>query len=225
MLNYAVDPECLCPLLPAGVELDSFDGVTYASIVAFRFLNTRVRGLGIPFHRDFDEINLRFYVRRQAEDGQWRRGVVFVKEIVPRLAIAMVARLFYNENYVAMPTRHHLGANETGLFVDYGWRFKGHWNELKFQSTGLPKMADPGSLEEFITEHYWGYAAQPDGGCVEYQVEHPRWRIWQPKTATLDCDVGILYGAEIASHFRAAPRSAFLAEGSPVKVLPGRRLT
>src|SRR3954468_20670393 len=107
MLNYQVDPAILHPHLPRGTELDIWNGRHYISLVGFRFLNTRVLGVPIPFHRNFEEVNLRFYVRRKGPEG-WRRGVVFIAEIVPRFAIAAVARLFYNENYVALPTRHKL---------------------------------------------------------------------------------------------------------------------
>src|SRR6185503_10439864 len=96
MLNYEVDPSVLHPLVPRGTELDTWHGRTYASVVGFLFLDTRVLGLAIPFHRDFEEVNLRFYVRRREAEA-WRRGVVFIKEIVPRWAIATVARVAYNE--------------------------------------------------------------------------------------------------------------------------------
>ncbi len=64
MLNYEIDPVILRPFVPSGTELDSWNGKTYVSIVGFLFLKTRVRGLAIPFHQNFEEINLRFYVRR-----------------------------------------------------------------------------------------------------------------------------------------------------------------
>src|SRR6185295_273969 len=107
MLNYEIDPAILRRFVPRGTELDAWNGKTFVSLVGFLFLNTRVMGLPIPFHENFEEINLRFYVRRKADEG-WRRGVVFIKEIVPRAAIAWVARWLYNENYVALPTGHAL---------------------------------------------------------------------------------------------------------------------
>ncbi|MDB6110639.1 MAG: hypothetical protein JWR69_2389 [Pedosphaera sp.] len=223
MLNYEIDPEVLRPYLPAGTELDAWNGRTYVSMVAFLFLNTRVRGMAIPFHRNFEEINLRFYVRRRGPDG-WQRGVVFVKEIVPRFAIAAMARLFYNENYVALPTRHKLEVSAESVMADYGWRLKGRWNRLRVKTTGSFKFVEPGSLEEFITEHYWGYAAQGDGGCVEYRVAHPAWPIWQTEEAGLDCDVDALYGDRFAAWLKAAPSSSFLAEGSEVTVLDGTKI-
>ena len=225
MLNYEVPPEILAPLVPAGTELDSWEGKTFASMVGFLFLDARVRGIAIPGHRDFEEVNLRFYVRREAEDG-WRRGVVFVKEIVPRFAIASTARLLYGEKYVSLPMRHAITGDPTrgGMHVTYGWRFQGRWNGIGAGVGGAPQAAAAGSEEEFITEHYWGYSSLRGGGCVEYQVEHPRWRVWKLLRPVLDCDVAALYGRQFAAPLTGEPSSAFLADGSEVAVYPGRRV-
>jgi uncharacterized protein YqjF (DUF2071 family) len=225
MLNYRLPPEILQPFVPPGTELDAWNGKTFASIVGFLFLDTRVWGIAVPWHRDFEEVNLRFYVRRRAEDG-WRRGVVFVKEMVPRLAVAALARLLYGERYVALPMRHAVAGDPArgGMSVSYGWRRRGRWNGIGGAVSGTPEAAAPGSEEEFITEHYWGYAARRDGGCVEYRVEHPRWRVWPLARPALDCDVAGLYGEPFAAPLASAPSSAFLADGSEVAVYPGRRV-
>ena len=223
MLNYEVDPALLRPLVPAGTELDAWGGVTYASVVGFLFLDTRVLGIPIPFHRDFEELNLRFYVRRRGPEG-WRRGVVFVKEIVPRFAIAAVARVVYNENYVALPMRHRVDLSvETGGTVEYGCRHGGRWSTVRAEVRGPARSLAEGSEEEFITEHYWGYARQRDGGTVEYQVEHPRWNVWRAESAALDCDVAALYGPGFVDALSAPPRSALVADGSQIIVRRGRR--
>ena len=222
MLNYAVDPEVLAPRLPAGTELDLWRGEALVSMVAFRFLGTRLLGLPVPLHRDFDEINLRFYVRRRGPEGM-RRGVVFVKEVVPKRAIAWVARRFYGENYVYAPTRHQLPGYGSATLA-FEWRTGGRWQRLAADLAGASKLPDEGSEERFITEHYWGYAAQRDGGTVEYRVEHPPWTVWPAANATLDCDVAALYGGEFAPFLTVPPRSAFVATGSPVAVRWGRRL-
>ena len=228
MLNYEVPHGLLLPLVPAGTELDAFDGVTMVSVVGFRFLDTRVLGLPVPGHRDFDEVNLRFYVRRRAEDGGWRRAVVFVRELVPRRAVALVARWCYNEPYTAVPMRHDLAidgiADGAPAHARYLWRLGGRWHELEIAVAQRPALPTPGSEAEFITEHYWGYTAQRDGGCKEYQVMHPPWRVWPAAAASLACDVGTVYGAGFAECLRVTPRSAFLADGSPVRVYRGRRL-
>jgi hypothetical protein len=227
MLNYEVDPALLAGLVPRGTELDAWRGRTYLSVVGFLFLDTRVLGIPIPLHRNFEEVNLRFYVRRQAAEG-WRRAVVFVKEIVPRPAIAWVARMRYNENYVAHRMDHAIAyaAGEPGRVaaVTYRWHTAGRANRLSMSVSEAPQPLRPGSEAEFIAEHYWGYARQRDGGTVEYQVAHPPWRAAPAVDAELDCDVAQEYGEQYVPALRAAPTSAFLAEGSAVTVSQGVRL-
>jgi uncharacterized protein len=222
MLNYEVPPSLLRPWVPAGTELDEWNGTTYVSVVGFLFLDTRVLGIRIPFHVDFEEVNLRFYVRRRGPEG-WRRGVVFVREIVPRWAIAAVARTLYNEQYSSMPMRHRVELERSGT-VRYEWRHHRRWCHLSARVQGEPAPLAEGSEAEFIAEHYWGYARQRDGATVEYAVEHPRWNAWQAAEAELDADVAALYGREFADALSGPPRSAFVADGSPIVVRRGVRI-
>lgn len=219
MLNFEIDSKSLARFVPRGTELDLWEGRALVSVVGFLFERTRVFGIPIPFHRDFEEVNLRFYVRRRAPEGI-RRGVVFVKEIVPKPMIAAVARGFYGERYVAMPMRHRvdLGAGGDPERVGYGFRPHRRWNSLEVTTEQGAAEAQDGSEEQFITEHYWGYAAQRDGSTVEYRVDHSRWRVWRARSAKLDCDVESLYGGEFASALARSPTSAFLADGSVVTV-------
>ncbi|MBX7166365.1 MAG: DUF2071 domain-containing protein [Pirellulales bacterium] len=227
MLNFEAPVEALTAWAPRGTEIDTWEGRTYVSLVAFRFLDTIVRGLPIPFHRHFDEVNLRFYVRRQGPEG-WRRGVVFVKEIVPRWAIAAVARLIYNENYVARPMGHELalrdGLPKPGSTVAYNWRQGSRVSRLAAVVAGGPAPLLPGSQAEFIAEHYWGYARQRDGGTMEYRVEHPPWRVLPIEQPRCEIDAADEYGQPFAAWLERPPVSAFLAEGSPVVVRRGVRL-
>ena len=162
MLNYELDPALLAPYVPAGTELDRFDGRAYVSLVGFRFLSTKILGIPIRFLRNFDEVNLRFYVRC-CVDGVVKRGVVFIQEIVPRRAIAVVARLAYNENYRCLPMSHQISFEAGALRVEYAWRLGSIWNRLQVRAAGEPRAMPDGSAEQFIAEHYWGYSAQPRG--------------------------------------------------------------
>ena len=222
MLNYTIDPALLQPLLPRGTELDFFNDTTYISIVGFRFLRTKVFGLGIPGHRDFEEVNLRFYVRRRAADG-WRRGVAFVAELVPRRAIAFVARKLYGEPYTALPMGHRIEHTASSIHVEYRWQRGGKWESLGVLGRGQPQPLRAGSHEEFIAEHYWGYTSRPGGGhhvpmVGEYQVEHPPWRIWSGTESYLHADVLALYGELFVEALSARPASTFIADGSAVTV-------
>jgi uncharacterized protein YqjF (DUF2071 family) len=227
MLNFDIDPMVLRSLVPDGTELDDFQGQTFVSVVGFMFINTRVFGVAIPFHRNFEEVNLRFYVRRKASDG-WRRGVVFVKELVPRAAIALTARVLYGENYVAVPMGHRIDLGtgaDAPKAVSYTWWFRGRENRIELAPAGDADQAREGSDVEFITEHYWGYSRRRGGRSMEYQVEHPRWRVRRAMTARLDCDVARLYGSQFVEFLQSPPASAFLADGSEVTVFRGTLLS
>ena len=224
MLNYEVERGLLKYHVPPGTELDSFDGRTYLSLVGFRFLRTKLFGvLPIPFHSNFDEINLRFYVRRRETDVE-RRGVVFIAEIVPKHAIASIARLAYGENYVCRPMKRRIETNEAKKAAEYQWLEKGAWSRIFAHASGVPRPAAEGSLEQFITEHYWGYTAQQNGSALEYCVDHAPWNIWTNATAGFEGEASVLYGREIAEILQRTPDSAFIADGSPVEVFRGRKL-
>ena len=224
LLNYEADAALLRPHVPRGTELDSFGGKTYASLVGFRFLRTKLFGfLPIPFHANFDEINLRFYVRRES-GGEIRRGVVFLREIVPRRAIASIARIVYGENYVALPMRHRLQRDSANISAEYQFRVASSWCTLRGESTGEATPLQPGSLEQFITEHYWGYTARHQKPSLEYCVSHVPWHVWSCSSAAFEGDATSLYGPAFAEILRRPPASAFLADGSPVLVHSATRI-
>lgn len=227
--NFEVEIPFLGSMLPAGTELDLFEGRALVSLVGFRFLDTRVLGVPIPGHRDFDEVNLRFYVRRRGPDGAWRRAVTFVREFVPRRAIAAVARLCYNEPYYAVPMRHELitdtGSDGRLASAKYAWQVGDRWHSIGAMVTGVPAEPAEGSEARFTIEHYWGYSRQRDGTTREYQVQHEPWRIWPANSVTLDLDAGVTYGADWAGVLGATPTEVLVAEGSTVAVFPGQRLS
>lgn len=223
MASYEVDPAVLRPLVPAGTELDLWSGTCFVSIVGFQFLDLRVLGVPVPFHRDFEEVNLRFYVRREV-DGETRRGVVFVKEIAPRRAVAWVANALYGEKYVALPMWHEDRMSESPRTLSYGFRHDGREALLRMTVDGEPLLPDDTSEEAFVTEHYWGYATQRDGSTLEYRVDHPRWKVWRAVDHELSCDAAALYGTGFAPFLSGRPSSCFVADGSEVVVRRGRRL-
>lgn len=222
LLNYVCPPALLEPLVPAGTELDAWQGDTLVSMVGFMFAHTRLLGVPIPFHRTFEEVNLRFYVRGPAPERH--RAVVFIRELVPRWAIANVAKVVYNEPYLSLPMRHRAGLSHSGGEVAYGWTHRSADFEIGANVSGQASPLMPGSEAEFITEHYWGYTRQRDGGTLEYQVEHPRWDVWDASDAWFRGPAAELYGDAFGAVLSARPRSAFVATGSAVTVHRGRRL-
>lgn len=224
MLNYEVDPSLLVDYVPPGTVLDSFGGRTYVSLVAFQFRRTKLFGaLAIPFHANFDEVNLRFYVRRQSGNEN-RRGVVFIAEIVPKWAVAKVARLAYGEKYICLPMKHCISMNGATKRAEYEWQLNGSWCKIYAQATGAPARADEGSLEQFITEHYWGYSAQRNGDPLEYHVSHVPWNVWTSTAAGFEGNASGLYGSELGKVLQRRPDSAFIADGSPIIVSRGKKI-
>jgi uncharacterized protein len=224
MLNYEVDPFALKAFVPTGTELDSFAGKTFVTLVGFRFLRTRLWGLpAVPFHASFDEVNLRFYVRRR-DDKEIRRGVVFIREIVPRRAVAYLARFVYGENYSCHPMRHEIVNDGSRMTVVYQWRLQNKWCQLYAHASGAPGHLAEGSLEQFVTEHYWGYSSGRRG-CLEYHVSHPVWRVWPAAQAAFEGEGELLYGPELGKILERTPDSAFIADGSPVLVFRGEKIS
>ncbi len=227
VFNYSIDPNLLRPLVPAGTELDFWNRTCYLSLVGFLFMNTRVLGVSVPFHKNFEKVNLRFYVKRKVE-GTWRRGVVFVREIVPRWAIAFVGNSVYNENYEVLPMDHHLSASGDILRPDsslsYRWKKRDKWNGFSATIIGAPRAIERDTEEAFVMEHYWGYSSSKNGGCLEYLMEHPSWRIWDVSECSLDCDISMVYGEQYLHVISEPPISAFAAEGSSISVGKGERV-
>jgi len=225
MLNYLCPPELLMPLLPRGVELDTWESENLISVVGFMFAETRIKGVAIPGHVNFEEVNLRFYVRRLMPDGEIRRGVVFIRELVGKQLVATVAKTIYSEPYLRVPISHSSTLSvEAGGSLCYRWGTDPNAAEITAQVSGAAKPLEVGSHEEFITEHYWGYTRRRNGATSEYEVLHPRWNCWKCDEARLKGDTSPYYGSGFAEILASAPYSSLVAVGSEVSVFPGKNL-
>jgi uncharacterized protein YqjF (DUF2071 family) len=223
MVNYEVDPEILKPYLPAYTELDLWQGKALVSMVGFMFLNTRVLGVKWPFHVNFEEVNLRFYVKHF--DGKdWKRGAVFISEIVPLFIIPLVANNLYNEHYKAMPMRHSSTpvANGSTEYL-YEWRYNNQWNKLGATVSNTFNNMEPDSAEEFIFEHYWGYNLLNATTTLEYAVEHRAWEVAQVSNPVFEANIAALYGKAFEPYLQT-PYSAFFAKGSEVNVRVAQKI-
>jgi uncharacterized protein YqjF (DUF2071 family) len=222
LANYAVDKEILLKYLPPFTELDDWQGKYYVSLVGFMFVNTKLKGFGIPFHTNFEEVNLRFYVKYK-EGDLWKRGVVFIKEIVPKPAITFVANTIYKENYQTLPMKHTWVENNDDLTVEYAWKSK-KWDSFSVIASPQREIIEPNSKEEFITEHYWGYTKIGANLTSEYGVEHPRWEVYPVKSYHIEVDFERNYGKDFSFLSDVAPNSVMLAEGSAIQVLKGKQI-
>ncbi len=220
--NYEVAPEVLQKYVPAGTVLDLWKDRCYVSLIGFMFLDVKVLGIKIPFHVNFEEINLRFYVKR-FENGEWKRGVVFIKEVVPKPAITFVANTLYNENYQTLPMKNEWKTENGRLSVDYQLKKADKWHFIRVQAAAEAQEMKEGSETEFITEHYWGYAAINAEKTNEYEVTHPRWQAYAIESYAIDFDFGVVYGEEFAFLNEKTPTSVMLAEGSKITI-EGKRV-
>lgn len=225
MLTFETEAAHLRPFVPRGTELDTHDGRALLSLVGFRFLRTRVLGCRVPFHQDFEEVNLRFYVRREVH-GELRRGVTFLREIVPRHLITLVARSAYNEPYVTLRMHSEVPPAPVAApgRIRYAWKGSAGWQALALTAVGAPTLPDRGTEHAFVSEHHWGYTRQRHGSTLEYRVEHAPWRVWVGADAVVPGDPTALHSSVFARSLSAAPTSVFLAEGSPVRVTRPERL-
>lgn len=224
IINYLIDPQVLTNYLPRSTELEIRNGNCYLSLVGFRFINTRIKGIPVPFHMDFEEINLRFYVYT-IHDNEICRGVVFIKEIVPKRLVAIIANTLYRENYITLKTSHSidLSDNSPNRHVTYSWQFKKEWNNISLVPRGDKYLPSSGSEAEFITEHYRGFSSADSSRTIIYRVEHPKWYVWDAEAMRVNVSFHHLYGSELAEYLSHKPYSAYIAEGSAISVSHGKK--
>lgn len=215
IINYEINPAILLKYLPEGTELDFYRGKCYLSVVGFMFLNTKLLGFPIPFHRNFEEVNLRFYVKKN-ENGKWKRGVVFIKEIVPKPALSFVANSVYKENYHTMPMKNAIHHHEDDLLIQYSWKDK-NWHSIRITAENKPQSMVANSEFEFITEHYYGFTKK-ENKTSEYEVCHPKWDAYLVKDYELEIDFQKIYGKDFEILNHQEPISVMLAEGSEIEV-------
>ena len=221
LAQYEVEKSILEKYLPPNTVLDDWQGKYYVSLVGFMFLDVKLRGFRIPFHTNFEEVNLRFYVKYK--DGlEWKRGAVFIQEIVPLPAITLVANTIYKEKYKTLSMKHLWAVQGDHLQVEYLWKTK-EWNSFAVKTSSQAMEIPIGSEEEFITEHYWGYTKLGPNRTSEYGVQHPRWQVYPVESYTIKADFRENYGEDFANLNHVEPDSVILAEGSEISVMAGRK--
>lgn len=216
LVNYEIDPNVLKPYIPKGTELEYYNNTCYISLVGFMFKNTKLLGVRIPFHRNFEEVNLRFYVKYKS-NNTWKRGVVFIKEIVPKPAITLVAKKVYKENYQTLPMKHFWKTDSQKKHIEYHWRTKNIWQKLSVSAEKAPLKILPNTETEFITEHYFGYTKQKNK-TYEYEVKHPKWEHYLVNDFSTNVDFELNYGADFKHLTHQKPLSVILTEGSEISV-------
>lgn len=217
MVNYEIAPEILMPFLPRGVELDLYQGKYYVSLVGFMFKNTKIFNIPIPRLGTFEEINLRFYVKRN-ESGIIKRGVVFVNETIPYRIVAWMANTLYKEHYTVVPTKHSISKDTVNQKIQFDWQLNKKWNSIYVENKLSSQPMQEDTLERFIYEHYYGYTKVDNGKTEEYRLQHPSWEIHEVVDYKIECDFKAIYGDSFSVLNDTNPTAVFIAKGSPVAI-------
>lgn len=213
-LTYPVDEKLLLPYLPSGARISELKGSPRVSLVAFGFKDTRVKGIKIPLHVNFPEINLRFYV-----EVEGKRAVVFIREFVPRPAISLVAKGIFNEPYKTILMKMNIEDRKSEVRVSHS--FKG--NMIQANLSSILSVPDTNSPEYWLTHHELGVGRSHSGETQLYKVKHPVWELYNIKTLDWKVDFKSLYGKEWEFLNTLEPSHTTVARGSEVEVfLPER---
>ncbi len=175
--HWPVAPELLQPLVPEGLELETREGSAWLGIIPFRMSGIRFRYLPpIPGTSAFLEMNVRTYVTCNGLPGVW----FFSLDAANRLAVK-VARLWFHLPY--FHARMEL-REEAGSFHYLSLR-QGRLLRVRYQPEGEVRLAEPGSLNAWLTERYRLFARKPDGTILCAEVEHEPWPL-QPASADIE---------------------------------------
>lgn len=222
--NYIVPTEVVEKHLPPHTKIDFYNGNCFLSLVGFQFKNVKVAGAKMPFHTDFEEINLRFYVRR-FDGQQWRKGTVFISEIVGKPALSVLANSVFNENYQTLPTRQEVTETTGEIQAGYSLFYDNHWHHLKVHCGTLASPVAENSESEFIIHRLWGYGTHNHQETNEYKILHPAWPTYEVREYSVDVDFAKVFGPEFSMLTSATPHSVILAEGSSVTVEDTNRIS
>lgn len=217
-VNYKVNKELLLPYLPTGLELDDYDNTYYLSFVAMRFDNTRVLGISFPFHKRFEEVNLRFYVKRKLSDGSYKKGVVFISEIVPKRVITMIARMLYNESYQTLAMSHQWLDTKKFQDISYSLHKNNQTHTITVTTDNTNIDIKPQGHQDFIIERYFGYTKNKQDKTIEYEVRHKPWQTQGIINHKIDINFEDVYGEKFSFLNNLKPDSIYFTEGSRTSV-------
>ena len=143
-----------------------------------------------------------------------KRAVVFIKEIVPKPLITIIANTLYNENYETMKMSHAHSKNKK--IYHFGRKSLDQSIAVNLENEKLNVKS--GSHEEFITEHYWGYAEIDEKSTNEYEVVHPKWTQRKVSSYDIKIDFADIYGQSFHLLNQQKPFSVLYCDGSEVSV-------
>ena len=214
LLHWPVPVEMLRPLIPESLEIDTFDGQAYVSLVPFTMNGIRPRGFPSVKHvSDFHEINVRTYVVHNGVPGVW----FFSLDAANRMAVKL-ARTWFHLPY------HHASIDLTQERdrITYTSIRKGEKSiecQLKYLITGAPIPTPPGSLNNFLVERYILFT-EYKGRLMSGQVHHVPYPLQTAKLESLEESMVQSVGVVRAE---SAPIVHY-AEGLNVEIFPLKRV-
>ncbi|HET8854857.1 MAG TPA: DUF2071 domain-containing protein [Salinimicrobium sp.] len=222
--NYIISPEILEKYLPSYTKIDYFDRKCYVSLVGFQFKDIEIAGVKIPFYTDFEEINLRFYVKR-FDGTTWRKGTVFISEIADKSVLKILANSFLHEKYQTLKTKQEVKENSDFIETGYSWKAGRNWQSIEMIGENSPKLVAEGTEPHFIMDRPWGYQKYDALTTNEYEVSHPQWKILPVSTFDINVDFKESFGSAFSILNGILPHSVILAEGSLVSVKGMNKIT
>lgn len=221
LVNYRIDPKVLTPYLPKHTSFDLYKGECLISIVGFLFKDVHIMGIPLPYHQLFEEFNLRFYVVHKDKE-ETKRGVVFLREFVPNSGITLAANTFAREKYRKYPMKHAVRKMNGAVSASYSFEVKNHWNSVSAKAEALEREILPGSLEDFIADHYYGYNIWYGNRTLEIQLKRPAWKYQKLLSFGVDCRFEDFYPPPFIPFLYEEPHSVQFVSGSPVDMMPSR---
>lgn len=223
-MNYIISPEILENYLPAYTIIDYFKGNCFTSLVGFPFRNVEIAGMKIPFYTDFEEINLRFYVKR-FDGTTWRKGTVFISEIANKSALKFLANSFLHEKYQTLETRQEIKENSELIETKYSWRTWMNWQFLNLISEKPSESVAEGTEAHFIMDRSSGYQKYDTATTNEYGISHPKWNIYPIRSFDINVDFEESFDSNFPVLNETLPHSVILARGSSVAVKQINKIT
>jgi uncharacterized protein YqjF (DUF2071 family) len=171
--HWPIAPDLLRAQLPAGLELDTFNGRAWLGIVPFRMSGIRPRCLPpVPGLSAFPELNLRTYVTAGGKPGVW----FFTLDATSRLAVR-TARRFYHLPYCNAQILCRCAADG---WINYrSYRVDPLYPPAEFaaryRSLGSSAAIAQDPLASWLTARYCLYAADPGGGLWRGEIDHAPW--------------------------------------------------
>ena len=171
-LHWPVSVTALRPLIPASLQIDTYDGTAWVGIVPFRMERVRLRTAPpVPTTHSFPELNVRTYVRAAGRAGVW----FFSLDAASRLAVRG-ARFLYNLPY--FDARMRVAADGDAVVYRSERTHKGAASAEfagRYAPTAAVYEATPETLDHFLVERYCLFTYDRHRGTGIIDIDHPPW--------------------------------------------------